>query len=179
MPTSYLKQWTERRQRGYTQFPQEVTGPVTIYPQYTDLLTGNQIAVRCVLQNCFWNDDSIAVWQRTGQQTSNSVSLYIPYAEEVTGRKYVSPNEWNNLPIDRLDSHWAADPLQLPIMLKGVSEHEFFWAHPTNTAITPANDRLTMQINRFRTANNNVRTARDINVQAFGTRDMWHIEIRC
>lgn len=172
MPTSYLKQWSERRQRGHTQFPEEVISPVTIWPRYTDLLTGNQINIRVVLYGAFWNDDSIAVFQRTGQQTSNSVTLFIPYAKEVTSRAYVTPDEWNKLPIDQLDKHWTVDPKNLPLMIKGESAHEFDWAAPN------AANRIAVQENNFLNANSNVRRARDVNEQLFGTLDMWHIEIR-
>jgi len=172
MPTSYLKQFAERRQKKKIQFPPEVTGPVTIWPMYTDLLTGNQINIRCVLQNSFWNDDSISVFQNTGQQTRYSVTLYIPYNAEVTGRTYVTPDEWNNLAVLELDSHWTINPRQLPLMVKGVNEHEFQWADPN------AANRIIMQENALLNANPSVRRAVDVNNNFFGSANMWHVVVR-
>lgn len=172
MTTSYLRQWSEERQHRRTQFPQEVVGPVTIWPRYTDVSTGSQINIRAVLQGCFWNDDSIAVFQRTGQQTSNSVTLFIPYANEVTGRSYITPEKWYGLPVNELNQYWTVDPKNLPLMVKGASDFEFTWAAPT------ASNRIAVQENAFMSANANVRRAKDINEQIFGSPDMWHVEIR-
>ena len=172
MPVSHLKEFTERRRRGNTRFPVEVEGPITIWPRFSDLLTGNQINIRVVLQGCFWNEDSIQVFQRTGQQTSNNVTLYIPYSKETTGRAYITPDEWNKLPLDQLELYWTADSKNLPLMIKGISEFEFQWAAPT------ASNRIAVQENNFMNANVGVRRARDINEQLFGTPDMWHVLIR-
>lgn len=153
-------------------FPNQIASPITIYPTFTDKLTGNQINIRCILQNCFWNDDSISVFQRTGVQTANSVTLFIPYAESVTGRQYISPDEWNNLAIDQLDKYWTINPKQLPLMVKGESDFEFVWAAPN------AANRISVQENNLMTANPNVRRARDVNENLFGSAEMWHIQIR-
>jgi len=153
-------------------FPNQIVSPITIWPQWNDPLTGNQIAIRCVLSGCFWNDDSISVFQRTGVQTANSVTLFIPYAKEITGRQYISPDEWNKLAIDQLDKYWTVNPRQLPLMVKGISEHKFEWAAPT------AANRIAIQESNFMLANPNVRRGRDVNENLFGSMDMWHIQIR-
>lgn len=170
---SHLRQWSENRGRKYTQFPPEVIRPVTIYPTFTDKSTGNQINIRCTLKGCFWNDDSIAVFQRTGIQTANSVTLFVPYAKESTGRQYVSPDEWNNLSFDELDKYWTVNPRQLPLMVQGDNPFDKFeWASPT------AANRITVQEDNFIRANPNVRRAKDVNEELFGSQDMWHIQIR-
>lgn len=153
-------------------FPKDVISPVTIYPLYTDPLTGNQIAVRCVLEGCFWNDDSITVFQKTGQQTTNNVTLFLPMDKNITGREYISPEDWNKLPKSDLDKYWTVNPRQLPLMVKGDNTHEFDWASPS------APNRIAIQENNFLSSNPNVRRARDINEQDFGSPKMRHIVIR-
>lgn len=158
-------------------FPEDITSKITIYPRFTDKVTNNQIAIRCVLEGCFWNDNSVSVFGRTGQQIPNSAEIFIPYDEKVTGRKYVTPDEWNNLPYDEAKkNYWTIDLTalqgQLPIIIKGDNPHEFEWT--SSTAI----NRLTVQESDFMNSNRNARRIRDVNEQLFGTSDMQHILIR-
>lgn len=150
-------------------FPKDITSAVTIYVAYTDVLTGNQTAIKVVLNGCFWNDDSISVFQKTGQQTTNNVTVFIPLDENITGRKYVSPEEWNKLSKTELDKHWTVNPRQLPLMIKGENDFEFKWGTP---------QEFSQQESRFQQSNPNIRRARDINEQAFGSQDMRHIVLR-
>ena len=154
-------------------FPAAITGPVTIWPRYI-YSDGSETNIRCVLQGCFWNADSIAVYQRTGEQTKNSVTLFIPYAEEVTGLKYLAPEDWNALNAEETESgmFWTIDPKQLPLMINGVSGKEFERSAPT------AENRLTVQENDFLNTNSAVRRAQDVNNNFYGSPEMWHALIR-
>lgn len=173
MQTSYLKNWAEKRKRQrYTKFPDEVSGPVTIYIRYTDILTGNQTNIRRVLQNSFWNPDSISIFRETGNQIVNNISLYIPYHAEVTGYTYITPEEWNNLPASGMEFFWTIDPKNLPIVISGSNEHEFEWAAPNAT------NRITIQDNNFLNLNPTAKRLADVNTQFYGSPDMWHIECR-
>jgi len=172
MSTSYLKQFAERRQKKKIQFPPEVTGPVTIFPRRTDNLTGNQTNVTAVLQGCFWDSDSISNFIRTGQQTINNATIFIPYSAEVTGRTYLTPEEWNALPNDAPDVYWTVDPKNLPILIAGINLHEFSWASPN------ASNRITIQENNFLNLNPTAKRIIEVNVQNFGPLDMWHIVLR-
>lgn len=140
---------------------------------YEDMSTNNQTAVRCVLDGCFWNEDSTTVFQKTGQQTSNSVTLYIPYSKEITGRQYITPDEWNKLDVSDLDKYWTIDPHQLPLMVKGENGFEFDWS------VSTAVNRIATQEQALMTANPEIRRAVDINKQFFGSKNLWHIVVRC
>lgn len=189
--------------RQKSMFIEEYTGFITVYPQYTDLSTGEQISVRCVLAGCVWRGNSITQWERTGQQTTVATTVSIPWWSEYTGRKYVTPNMWQQLSVDdALNKYWTINPRQtpaMPILVNGISEHEFTWAHPTNTAITPPANRLSAQETAFMNANPDARRAADINPILSGmppekdedwiiendsrrfreNRDIWQIRIRC
>lgn len=153
-------------------FSPSIISPITIWPQYDDPLTGNQKAIRCVLQGCHWDEDSISVFQRFGAQTRFSVSLYIPYQAEITGRIYVTPQEWSNLAVNELDKYWTINPRQLPLMIKGDNPHEFVWAAPN------AANRILVQENALLNANPDVRRAVDVNNQHYGSLSMWHTVVR-
>lgn len=174
--STYLQQWADKR-NNKIQFPKEVSCEITLYVRYTDILTGNQINVRCVLRNCFYNSDSISVFKNTGQQAINNVTVYIPYRSEVTGRIYITPEEWNNLGNNELEKYWTADPRNLPIIVNGIQEHEFEWQSP-NAPTGTLPPRITIQETNFLVANPTARRIVDINPQLFGDLDMQHIVIR-
>ena len=154
-------------------FPSDITCAVTLFPAYTDKQSGEQTNIRCVLQNCFWNEDSIAIFQRSGQATDNSVTLFIPHDPAVTGREYVTPEEWYNLAPGQLDNYWTVDPRRLPIMLRGESGFEFTWAMPD------AKNRIAEQERLFQLEGPGTRLrVKDVDVQLFGSRDMRHIKLR-
>lgn len=149
-------------------FPIDIVTPITIYPTYTDKITGNQINIRCVLEGCFWNESSISIFTRTGQQTQKNVILYIPYDETITGKKYITPEEWNNSSYEDIkDNYWTINPNLLPIMLKGISEFEFDWSNRLR------NDETT-----FLNNNPTAKRVSDVNVQTFGSDGMKHIVVR-
>jgi len=151
------------------QFPNSITSDITIWVRYIDSLTNNNINVRCVLNKCFWNDDSISVFHKTGQQITNSVTLYIPLRKEITGKQFVTPEEWQAMPYDKLSDYWTFNIRQLPLMAKGDNSHEFTWG--TAGAVTT-------QENQFMTNNPSVRRATDFNLQNFGSVALQHIVIR-
>lgn len=177
MPTSYLKQWAERRHRGYTQFPQEVIGPITIYMMFSDYLTGNQKMIRCPLNGCFWDNDSAQIAKATGSIiTTINAEIYVPNNKDVTGREWISPEGWANLPIDELDKYWSAASAQQAIIMQGISEHEFRWAHKDDRTKNSLSD----QIFQFREVSPSTRLfVTLVNPQLFGTPDMRHILLRC
>jgi len=121
---------------------------------------------------CFWNDNSVAIFGKTGQQTPTSAEIYIPYDKEVTGREYITPDEWNKLDIEDLDKYWTINTKQLPLMVKGENKHEFEWASPT------ASNRIAVQETAFLNTNANVIRAKDVNVQDFGSLNLQHVLIR-
>lgn len=151
------------------QFPVATTSDITIWARYIDSLTNNNINVRCVLHKCFWNDDSISVFHKTGQQVTNSVTLYIPLRKEVTGKQFVKPEEWLITPYGDLEKYWTFNMRQLPLMVKGDNPHEFTWG--TAGAVTT-------QENQFLSNNPSVRRATDFNLQDFGSISMRHIVLR-
>ena len=162
-----------RQARGNTVFPDEVTGAVTLWLRFVDSETGTHTNIRRVLQGCFWNDDSIAVFRRTGNQVKHSATIFIPYGKETSGFQYVRPEMWHGLSSEALAESWTADPLNMPIMLGGENSFEFEPADPK------APNRIAVQETRFFEGNPNVRRAADINTNFFGAPDMWHVQIRC
>ena len=149
-------------------FPPELTTKITIYPQFTSL-QGNVTNIRCVLDGYVWDDNSIAVNNKTGASTRFSTLIRIPYLKMFTGRKYISPLRWASTPFDQLSDYWTLDPLQapsMPIVLNGEWEHEFTFASPTDPVTA---NRLTAQEQRFQAANRAAfRRAVDINSKALG-----------
>lgn len=153
------------------QFPPQITSTITIYPRWTDPVTGNVTNVRCVLKGCFWNEDSIGVFKNTGTQVQNSVTLFIPYRESVTGRKYVTPDEWNKAGKDDVETKlWTVPTLPYPIVINEALDYEFGW--DTSAKITTKENQLT-------TSNRNARRSKDVNPQLFGSLEMRHILVRC
>lgn len=151
------------------QFPADITSDVTIWLRYVDNLTNNNINVRCVLHNCFWNDDSISTFHKNGTQVVNSATVFIPLRASVTGKTYVTPERWAELSYGDLDQYWTFNMQRLPLMVKGENYTEFNWG--TAGFVQTAENQLS--------ANNpSVRRATDFNMQAFGSESMRHAVIR-
>lgn len=152
-------------------FPNVVSGPITIWPRYVHPSTGLQINVRCVLQGCFWDADSDTIFQRTGTQVQETAKIYVPYSKEVTGRQYITPEEWAQIAPDEIDRYWTVNMRlsHATIIAKGDNPKEFSWG---------AQSQVTSEQNAFVSANPSVRTIRYFNPQTFGSKSRWHFLIR-
>lgn len=161
-------------------------GIITLYPLFIDRTTGNHINIRCVLNNCFWNDSAGANFQKTGVLVPGDVELYIPYPKEATGREYIEPQYWYELPHDEANTlYWTLDLRQVnnrPIIYKGDSLHEFVWQHPSSSAMVQP-PTIARQEVTFLANNPNARRAQSVDEQIFGTvasprRDKRHILVK-
>lgn len=163
-------------------FRPSVGEKVTIYPRFTDLLTGNETNIRIVLNGCFWNENSIAIFNKFGTTTGFNVTLMIPLDPKTTGRTYINPTAWKQLSYaDANEKYWTLDPLQatsLPIIVRGEHLHEFQFQSPT--AATGAQPpRLSIQESNFLSAYPSAaRRSKDINLKQFGRKKMHHMEVR-
>jgi len=153
-------------------FPNQITSPVTIWVPWTNKETGEQTAVRCVLNGCFWNDDSIAVTKKTGIQVVDTANIFVPHNADVTGLEYLNPKDWDNLNFEDIDKYWTVDPRQLPLIAKYEHAHAFDWAVPNSP------NRLTVQESSFMLANSEIRRVTDVNRNLFGSKNMWYIQIK-
>jgi hypothetical protein len=152
------------------QFPDQITSTITIYPRFIDPLTNNHINVRCVLKGCFWNENSVSIFQKTGQQVANSVEIYIPYRQEISGLQYISPDEWLKKDFADIGKYWTVDPQRLPLVINEDFPFTFNW----NTSAQITRDEAAL-----RASNRNIRQVTDVNAQLFGSINMQHVLLRC
>lgn len=129
-------------------FPKEITdltpnkGLITIWCQYTDVGTNQRINIRCVLKGVYSEGNSNIVFENTGQIQAGSVTYFIPNNENVTGRKFLTPEEWNNIILpsgftpDEFPKVWTLNPRQSPLQMivGGDYPQEFSWGTQTQLA---------------------------------------------
>lgn len=166
-----MERWIAQR-NGTIQFDPDVVQTITIYPRWIDPLTANHTNVRCVLRGCKWEGDSISVFRTTGTQTSNSVTAFIPVRASVTGRQYVTWDEWNKADKeDVLNNLWTIPTIApWPLMINRELGDEFGWG--TTGQMATLENNLT-------SSNRNVRRARDVNEYIVTPEGMDYVLVRC
>lgn len=144
-------------------FRPEATNSITIWPRYADAVTGNQINVRCVLDNCVWSEESISITNRTGNVIGFTTSVMVPYLAKYSGRKYISPTLWNSMPYEKVkDDYWTINPNIRPLVSNGEVFDEFTWA-----PLSGANS-IAVQETALRTRNPNIRQVITVNASLMG-----------
>lgn len=157
-------------------FRKKVTGDITIYPYFKNLVNSTERPQRRVLHGCFWNDNSITNFNKFGITTALNLQLFIPLQTKTTGFEYISPEQWYKLPLEDLPRYWTIDPFQVTygcLIVKGENSFDFNWT------TTTAADRWNITQNNFQTANKAIaRVVKDINLNTYGKPKMHHMEIR-
>lgn len=159
---------------------------VTCYTYKLNKDNGMEIMVRTVLPACHWEENSVSIANRTGVQLANNVSLVVMREMEGEYPVQLRQAQWEALPpvdISYLEQFYTfllagTGVAQNTLIYRGIIDHRFIWAHPTNTAITPANERLAAQYNTFRTTNPSARALKDVNFNWYSRRRLHHVEVR-
>ena len=147
-----------------------------MYVQHIDKVTQTETAVRCVLNGCFWDNDKANIMKQTGVETKFNAEIFIKNDKSITGREYVSPEEWAKLSIAETADKWTVTSSPLTVVVNDEMPHEF-----TPTAVgNKTVDRLAMQIEIYRKENPLTRlTVLAVDPQLFGASRMQHINVRC
>jgi hypothetical protein len=157
-----------------TMYPPSITTTMTAYIFYRDILTANVICERAMLNGVFWNENTISVFNQTGQQVAGGVYISVPADKNTTGREYIEPDDWAQLAAGEIHDYWTVDMRNVQNMrlVKGECPFEFTWGTP---------QQLSQQMAQFDnplTGFPNAKRPRDVNPQLYGTPMLHHVQIR-
>jgi hypothetical protein len=162
-------------------FPSSITSDLTLYIPWTDPNHPTvRVVERAILKGIFWNEDSDSIFRDTGVQVVGQVRVFIPYDNNITGREWIEPIEWNKIMLSaELADYYTADlrQAQNTRLVRGVCDFEFQIAG--NKYITAAQlSQLQAQFDHPQSGIIGAKRPTDVIVQNFGTTGQ-HIQIRC
>jgi hypothetical protein len=125
---------------------------------------------RCVLSNVYWREETNDIYNQTGIQPATSAKIQIELDPAVSGLEYVTPAQWYSL-IDAA-GFWSIDKGRLAPYTWIVKGECPFVFTPSTMA------ELSRQMPEFQKQYPDAKRIKFLDVQDYGTKAFWHVQIR-